>query len=64
VTVSVSGLSWTPNGPDHSRYLPKDSGRRSIVAAVTVDGVICAAARMVVAYSSTLHAPPEGRLNE
>jgi nucleobase:cation symporter-1, NCS1 family len=60
LTVSVSGLSWTPNGPDYSRYLPRTTGRRRIVTAVTLGGglpqvvlmVVGAAAGLVVAGAS------------
>jgi purine-cytosine permease-like protein len=31
-TIALSGLGWTENGNDYSRYLPPDASRRSIVS--------------------------------
>jgi purine-cytosine permease-like protein len=30
-TITLSGLGWTQNGNDYSRYLPPDSSKRSVV---------------------------------
>ncbi len=30
-TITLSGLGWTENGNDYSRYLPRDSSKRSIL---------------------------------
>ena len=40
LVVSVSGLSWAPNGPDYSRYLPRNCSRRRIVTVVTLGGAL------------------------
>ncbi|WP_051179444.1 purine-cytosine permease family protein [Nocardia concava] len=45
---SASGLGWTPNATDYSRYLPSRTSRRGIVAAVTLGGAIPQALLMVL----------------
>ncbi|MGW4243979.1 purine-cytosine permease family protein [Nocardia sp. NPDC004722] len=45
---SASGLGWTPNATDYSRYLPARTSRRGIVAAVTIGGAIPQALLMVL----------------
>ncbi|MCX4096995.1 purine-cytosine permease family protein [Nocardia sp. alder85J] len=36
LVASGSGLGWTPNSADFSRYLPERTGRRGVVAAVAL----------------------------
>jgi purine-cytosine permease-like protein len=43
LVISAGGLGWTENGNDYSRYLPRSSSRRQIVAAVLAGCAIPAA---------------------
>ena len=45
LTVWVSGLSWAPDGPGYSRYLPRETGHRAVVTAVTLCGALPAGRR-------------------
>jgi purine-cytosine permease-like protein len=54
LSVSVAGLSWAPNGPDYSRYLPEGSSRASVVAAVTLGGAIPQIVLMSVGASAAM----------
>jgi nucleobase:cation symporter-1, NCS1 family len=38
LSASASGLGWTPNAADYSRYLPTDTSRRKIIAGVALGG--------------------------
>jgi nucleobase:cation symporter-1, NCS1 family len=40
LVISAGGLGWTENGNDYSRYLPPEAGKRSIVLAVMLGGLI------------------------
>jgi nucleobase:cation symporter-1, NCS1 family len=40
VALSESGVSWMSNSPDYSRYLPKDTSRRSHVLCVTFGAAV------------------------
>ena len=40
ISASSSGLGWTGNAADYSRYLPSDVNRRRLVLAVTLGGGI------------------------
>ncbi|WP_331531178.1 hypothetical protein [Pseudonocardia sp.] len=41
----MSGLSWAPDGPGYSRYLPRETGHRAVVTAVTLCGALPAGRR-------------------
>ncbi|POM26153.1 Permease for cytosine/purines, uracil, thiamine, allantoin [Actinomadura rubteroloni] len=57
LTASGSGLGWTANAPDYSRYLPKDTSKRGIVAAVTLGGAVPQMLLMVVGACAALVVP-------
>ena len=40
LVISTGGLGWTENASDYSRYLPADTDRKRIVAAVTLGAAI------------------------
>lgn len=46
--IVTSGLGWTENGNDYSRYLPRDASRRSIVGWVFAGTYIPSVALMVL----------------
>lgn len=57
LSVSVAGLSWAPNGPDYSRYLPRESSRGAIVTAVTLGGAVPQIVLMSVGAAAALVVP-------
>jgi NCS1 family nucleobase:cation symporter-1 len=40
LVVSAGGLGWSENGNDYSRYLPRGTSKRSIVAAVVIGAAV------------------------
>jgi purine-cytosine permease-like protein len=48
LATSSSGLGWTVNGSDFSRYIPEQTSRRDIVLAVTVAGALPVVALMIL----------------
>jgi len=40
LAIALGGLGWTENANDYSRYLPKETSKRSIFLAATVGGLI------------------------
>ncbi|WP_194852756.1 cytosine permease [Nocardia sp. SYP-A9097] len=54
LAASASGLGWTPNAADFSRYLPSSTPRRRIVAAVTIGGGVPQALLMLLGIGVAL----------
>jgi len=48
LAASASGLGWTVNASDFSRYIPETTSRSKIVAAVTVAGALPTTALMIL----------------
>jgi len=40
LAISASGLGWTPNAADYSRYLRPDVSKRALVTAVSIGGAL------------------------
>ncbi|WP_405134621.1 purine-cytosine permease family protein [Nocardia sp. NBC_01388] len=54
LAASASGLGWTPNATDFSRYLPTATPRRKVVAAVTIGGAVPQALLMLLGVGVAL----------
>ncbi|WP_280262025.1 purine-cytosine permease family protein [Nocardia wallacei] len=54
LACSASGLGWSPNATDFSRYLPRSTSRSRIVAAVTLGGAVPQALLMLLGVGVAL----------
>lgn len=57
LAASGSGLGWSSTAADYSRYLPADTGRLRIVAAVTLGGGVPQALLMVLGVAIAMAMP-------
>lgn len=57
LAVSASGLGWTPNAADYSRYLRPDVSKRALVTAVAVGGALPQCLLMVLGVAVAMVVP-------
>lgn len=57
LAISVSGLGWTPNAADYSRYLRPDVSKRALVAAVSVGGALPQSLLMLLGVAVAMMVP-------
>lgn len=57
LVVSTSGLGWSPNAADFSRYLPTDTSRRAVIGWVFVGGAIPQSLLMLLGVAVAMVVP-------
>ena len=60
LTASASGLGWSSNAADYSRYLPRGTDRRRLVGAVTLGGGVPQVLLMVLGTAVAFVVPGAG----
>jgi purine-cytosine permease-like protein len=57
LAASASGLGWTPNAADYSRYLRRDVSKRALVGAVAVGGALPQSLLMLLGVAVAMVVP-------